>query len=226
MKNFLFLLLFISVSLQGIAQTTPVDAQQNINSLSRGGITRTFNNTYKGVKGTVFIYPKWSEGIIYSWKKAYNYTEIQYDGYNDEVLFRHKNQEIIAEKSVVDSFEIKLEESTRYFTRVNSSEDNKSMFMEVLYNGPNKLLAQRKKKLLKANLSSNYGTTREYDEFTDETNYFLMKGNAIIKMKSGKKFFLRNFPEKKDLESYIKSKKIDFKDEEDLKKLFAFIHSN
>lgn len=60
--------------------------------------------------------------------------------------------------------------------------------------------------------------------FTDDQTYYIQKGDVLVHVASRKKKFLEQFPEiSKELGKYIKSEKINLKQERDVIKVFSYL---
>jgi hypothetical protein len=218
------ILILISACFSVEAQTSAA-VQNNIKSVSKGTFY-LMNDAQAEVKGSIFFNTEWCEGLIYSGTNTFSYEKIKYDAFNGVLLFVFKDLELVAELDAVDSFEISFAGQPRYFGKFRTPEDpEKFRFMEILYNGNIKLLAVRKKRLIKAEpKQSHYQENIAYDELKDATDFYLLKGKLPMKFKPSKNFFKENFPEKVGLDEFIKVSKIGFKEESDLVELFEYLN--
>ena len=111
------------------------------------------------------------------------------------------------------------------FVPVKLGEDEETIFAEVLYNKGSIVYKVYGKEWLKANYEGGYSADRRYDQFVDKYDLYFMKkgGNMLYKAKKSKKQVIAAFPDhEKEISSYIKSNKLDLKEDSSLVKLLVY----
>ena len=114
------------------------------------------------------------------------------------------------------------------FAPVKLKEDSEIIFAQVLYNKGSLVYKVFQKDFVKANYEGGYSADRKYDEFVDKYDLFFMKEGELIlyKAKKSKKQMLSAFPGKeKEISSFIKSNKLDLKEEDALVSLLEYYDS-
>jgi hypothetical protein len=236
MKPYILILLAL-ISFTSAAQKTPdptgYEAKENLRELGSvysTGTVKTFDNRYEGVKGTPYVFEEFRQGEVFLKNKnkvvieALNYNcfenEITYmDPSTDEVRLLNKFQ--------VDLFTIQDGDKVLRFVPLQL-EDAETIFVEVLYNKGSIAYKVYKKEWVKANYEGGYSADRKYDEFVDKYDlYFSKKGdNTLYQAKKSKKQVMAAFPDQKsNISSFIKSNKLNLKEDESLVKLLKYYDS-
>lgn len=175
---------------------------------------QTFDQGYEGVKGTPYISGEWMKGAaLLSDSEEPQVALLNYDCVNDELLVRMEDGlPASLPKSHVHSFLLYDEQETpryRHFV-VATPGSGDPLFCEVLHSGRTIFLVHPKKIFRKADYQRAYSPGRKFDEYLDESIYFLKtEDGRWTKLKPGKKQVLALFPEKRDLlEKFAAEKKL------------------
>lgn len=237
MKSYI-LILFALISTHCLAQTIPdptgYEAKVNLQELgsaSSTGHVQTFDNRYEGTKGTPFISETWHPGEIFLKSKSKVLVkEMNYNCYDNELVYLDPATKTVRliNRFTVDLFYILNGSDTLLFAPIEPENDGEFLFAQVLYQGGSMVYKRYQKEFVRANYEGGYSADRKYDEFADKSSLYFSKANEknIYKAKKSKKQILEAFPDTKDeISSYIKSEKLDLKDEEDVVKLLKYYDS-
>jgi hypothetical protein len=128
----------------------------------------------------------------------------------------------------VDLFTIRDGDRVLTFVPVRLEDDAETIFAEVLYNTGSIVYKVYRKEWLKANYEGGYSADRRYDQFVDKYDlYYMKKGeNVLYKARKSKKQVIAAFPDhEKEISAYIKSNKLDLKEDSSLVSLLAYYDS-
>lgn len=228
----------IALSVTTLAQTVnqPEDyeAKENLRELGSTngtGTVRTFDNRYEGVKGTPYALKEWDSGEIFlSSKQKVAVEKLNYNCFDNEiaVMDPETGEVKVINRYKVDLFQINQAGGQISFVPLRLKADEEKVFVQVLYDQGSKVYKVYKKEFLLANYEGGYSADRKYDEFVDKADILIMKNgeNTIYRVKKSKKHVIALFPEKeKEISSYIKGNKLDFKDPEALVELMIYYDS-
>ncbi|MBC6611240.1 hypothetical protein H8B15_09915 [Hymenobacter sp. BT507] len=181
--------------------------QDAINAYSEHNNYYTFDNRYKGLKGSPFILPKWSKGDIeMSDSKIIKSIPVRIDAYNKAVLVKKGNGDSIAldDRRIksVTLYDEQLKNGdyvvvNRVFKQIPAASELEmgSVYFEELFNSNGiALLKNNKKVLKKASGGSAYNSGNLYDEIIDKEEYFIYRNNKIMPVKLSEKSFEKAMP--------------------------------
>ena len=232
------LILIITITITGSAQDISApegyEARENLQELSSldGSRTiRTFDNRYQGVKGSPYVFDEFRQGEVFlKTKSKVAIQEMNYNCFENELVYKDPatNATMLMNKFQVDFFTIHVGEEVLTFMPVKLEEDAEPIFAEVLYNQGSMVYKVNRKDWIKANYEDVYSANRKYDEFVDKYDlFFLKKGdNVLYQAKKSKKQMIAAFPDhEKEISSFIKSNKLNLKDDESLVSLLRYYDS-
>ncbi len=232
------LILFTLITSYCAAQTIPdpegYEAKENLRelgSVTGTGSVQTFDNRYEGTKGTPYIFENWFPGEVFlKSKKRIIIEEMNYNCYDNEVSYLDPGSKavMLINRYTVDLFYILNGNDSLLFVPIEPDNEGEFLFAQVLYNDGSMVYKRYQKEFVKANYEGGYSADRKYDEFADKSSLYFMKKDdgKVYKVKKSRKQILDAFPVTKDeISSYIKAKKIDLKDEEDVIKLLKYYDS-
>lgn len=215
-----------------------LDAQTNLNSIGShdpNGVVRHFDTRYRGITGSPFLSNQWNTGTItLNNGKIFTNVPLKIDLYSQEVLAkRPAGDSIIIQANAIQQVQLTEANTGKKYTFKkisfirNENPGVKDTYADIIYEGKYSFIAERKKKLIKANYKGAYSTGQPYDEFVDETTYYIQKPDkSLEKVKLNRKAIADVFSSHQDkLKSFIASENIDFKNEQDVMKLFAYYNS-
>ena len=210
------------------------EAKENLRELGSTdgtGTVRTFDNRYEGVRGTPYAFEEWYPGEIFlSSKQKVSINMLNYNCFDNEIAYKDPDTKEIRlmNRYVVDLFQIRVEGEPRTFVPLKLKEDEEAVFVQVLYDQGSRIFKLYKKEFLKANYEGGYSADRKYDEFVDKYDLLIIKegDNTIFKLKNSKKYIISMFPDReKEITSYIKANKPDFKEAAAIIDLMAYYDS-
>lgn len=170
-----------------------------------------FNDTF--LKGTVRL----ADG------KHYENVYLQYDEVQDQVLFKNNIKDEIPSvfEVPVSAFSMDLADGTTASFQSLTGDNLKPGFYQVLQTGTTSLFKRMKKNIVE---NASYNTANKEKRITSSTSYLIKKADGkYISLKGDKKAFLSALSGRsKEIEAFISSEKIDFKNDEDLRRLIAY----
>ena len=234
MKPYIIILLALITSYCAAQTVSPpegYEARENLRELGSTdgtGSVKTFDNRYEGVKGSPYVLKDFSPGEVFlKTKNKVAVKELNYNCFENEIVYMDPATKVIRliNKFQVDLFTIQVENKTLTFVPIRLEADAAIIFVEVLYNKSSTVYKVYEKDWVKANYEGGYSADRKYDEFVDKYDlYFLKHGeNALYKSKKSKKHVIAAFPEhEKEISSFIKSNKLNLKEDQSLIRLLEY----
>ena len=221
----------ITCSAQNISVPQGYEAKENLRelgSMDGTGNVRTFDNRYEGVKGTPYVFEEFHPGEVYlKTKNKVAVQDLNYNCFENELVYLDPATKVsrVMNRFQVDLFTIRDGDRVLTFVPVKLGDDEQTIFAEVLYNKGSIVYKVYGKEWLKANYEGGYSADRRYDQFVDKYDLYFMKkgGNMLYKAKKSKKQVIAAFPDhEKEISSYIKSNKLDLKEDSSLVKLLVY----
>lgn len=210
-------------------QPTGYDAQANLRDLLLGksDFVQTFTTGYEGVRGTPNIFEDFMSGNIYfSNKTSISNISINYDCYNDHVMYSDQDKIYILNSQNIEYFTItgNEPETSFLFKQVFLPSEKKIVFLHIIYNKKSILFKRYLKEFIEADYTGPYNANRRYDEYTDKEKYYIkLPDKEILQIKSSGKSLKEIFGDQYALiRDFIKKEKIDLKDENDLIQLVSY----
>ncbi|OAQ38654.1 hypothetical protein A5893_14710 [Pedobacter psychrophilus] len=220
MKKFSITLLFISF----IALNLKAQYVKDING--KPVMSKDFTN----FTGTPYLYDNWTNGSITTEDgKIYTNRALKYDLFEDVLYFKSAKGESMT-----------FLESLRSFELDNSELDNKEVYKngfppidnlttlsyyKLIYDGTIASLLMKNKKYISESKPYNSSTTEK--KFVDIITYYIFRNGKMEKFKPSKKEILTLFSDKSEqINEFIKSSNIDYKNDEDLAKVFDFYYTS
>ena len=235
MKNRLIALLICLT----IASSSLYSQANNISTTSKWGQQiflsdvngRAFENKYSDVSGSAYLYPNFKFAIIVLKDgRTYNNVQARLNLVEHEVNFIASNGEQgYIGKGMVTS--ILFNDTTKdgvnanFFQTGFSPIDNQSAihFYQVLVNGKISLLKSINKNI-EERLNELSGEKSK--EFAQRENLYVLSEGSLKRVKKDSDFFLSTMANQKEaINQYIRTNKLNFKNEEQLKKLVEFYNS-
>jgi hypothetical protein len=179
---------------------------------------------YKNVKGTPMLFEEFHTGNFYfNNKTCLKGKLINYNCFTDEVLFSDEKNTYTTNSQDIGYFTINgnKEDTILLFKQVFLLSEKKRIFMQVLYQQESVLFKRYCKKFLEADYDKPYGQNRQFDEYNDYYEYYIMPdGQEPVILRQRKSSIAEIFNDKSDLmEDYFKKEKINLKNEGDLIRL-------
>lgn len=233
--------LFFSLT-AALAQDTNVLTAVATNSMARvngtpaGTMTTmaAYDLRYEGTKGSKYFIDEWLTGELVFLKentKAPKSVPLKYDSQSKELLFK---------RSVGDSIVVNPAQIKGFI--INDAKNNVSFpfakfeglkteggtvpvaYLLVLYKNKTSLLKYVSKMMQKANYSAVSNVDRRYDEYMDNSEYFIQKPDgSLSRAKLKKSSVVKALGDKEEqVEAYIKKENISFKNEYDLARVVDY----
>jgi hypothetical protein len=210
------------------AQSNAADNYFNLQSLSSGtSMFRSFDNRYKGMKGTPMLLENYVPGrIVMSSGMKVKHDKVNFDSYNNELMVIQNGIESVVSMALVSHFILEPNSNDTVFFEKAQDLDRKTRFFQRLYAGKNLSFVKKHfKELIEPNNTGAYSAGRAYAELVPEQTYFLKIGKELKPFKN-KKTFLQQLPADRDsAEQFIKTQKVDFKNEQSVMRLVEFLDS-
>ena len=219
---------------QNVSEPQDYEAKENLRELGSTdgtGNIKTFDNRYEGVRGTPYIFEVFLPGEVFLKSKSkVAVKELNYNCFENEIAYNDpvKKTTMLMNPYQVEMFVLINGDERLTFAPVKLKEDSEIIFAQVLYNKGSLVYKVFQKDFVKANYEGGYSADRKYDEFVDKYDLFFMKEGELIlyKAKKSKKQMLSAFPGKeKEISSFIKSNKLDLKEEDALVSLLEYYDS-
>ena len=232
-RKFRFILIIILNPALLFAQQLPdgYDAISNLQQqvLMNKKLESTISG-YENVKGTPLLFEKFHTGNFYfNNKTCMTGKMVNYNCYTDDVLFFDGKNTYTVNSQDIDYFTItgNKEDIILLFKQVFLLSEKRRIFMQILYQQESILFKRYRKEFLKADLDQPYGQNRQFDEYNDYYEYYIMQnGQEPVLLRQRKSSVAEIFNDKSDLmEDYIKKEKIDLKNEGDLIKLVEYYNN-
>jgi hypothetical protein len=184
---------------------------------------------YTDIDGSPYLYDNWLPGTVkLSNGQTYKDVMLKYDLLKDEVLFKGKDDEMLAFVQPVTEFTIAKTEIgnvilhfKKGFTGLTDYTAN--AYFEVLADGGTQLLKKLTKTITE---SQQFNSATKTRNFADKITYYIVKSSKITWVKNDKKAILAALANKQpQLEAYLKTNKVDFKNDDDLGRLVTYYNS-
>ncbi len=207
-----------------------------VNGTPAGTMTTmaAYDLRYEGTKGSKYFIDEWLSGELIFVKentKAPKSVPLKYDSQNKELLFK---------RSVGDSIVVNPAQITGFI--INDTKNNVSFpfakfeglkteggtvpvaYLMVLYKNKTSLLKYVSKMMQKANYSAVSNVDRRYDEYLDNSEYFIQKPDgSLSRTKLKKNSVVKALSDKEDqIETFIKKENISFRNEYDLARVVDY----
>jgi hypothetical protein len=208
------------------AQSNTPDSFNNFQSLSTGtSMFRTFDNRYKGMKGTPMLLENYVPAriIMVSGMKV-KHDKVNFDSYNNDLMVIQNGIESIVSMPLVSHFILEPTPTDTLFFEKIQDVDGKTKFFQRLYAGKNLSFVKKHfKELIEPNNTGAYSAGRQYAELVPDQTYFLKIGKELRSFKN-KKTFLQQLPGNQEgADEFIKTQKVDFKNEQSVMRLVEFL---
>lgn len=202
---------------------TGPEALQNLQDLdistSVTGSFREYDNRYKGSKGSPYFWDNWVTASIQINNITYEDVKAKFNVYENKFLYLNaKGEKFVLSPNRLTSFTLKdsLGLNTVYFGRYPSIEKvepslTNRLFVPLYSGKKSTFILAPQKHVVKADYKAAYSPGREYDEFVDNSLYFIVLGDdKPQRVKLNKRNLFKALPDKhKQVEAYIASERID-----------------
>ncbi len=158
---------------------------------------------YTHVEGSPYLFTDWTQGVV-KLKNGTTYKDIplKYDQVAEELLFSHNGQALTFVDPVV---EFRFKDGPLFRSGYGTG------FYEILSDGGTKLIRRRFKQISE---SKEYNSASVTKKFLELESLYIVKGGELIKIRKDKKSVLAALGDKAEqLESHIRSEKLNLKNE-------------
>lgn len=206
-----------------------VSAQAGAALLSKGADGNpVFEKSYIDVQGSPYLQEDWAIGnVTLKNGKSYTGVGLKYDQVKDELLFRNEKNEMNTFAQPVKSFTITSRKNNSQllfrngFAPVKAATENS--WYQVLADGKVQLLFRNVKKVRKDKAYNSATTVLTIEEYP---TWFIAKDGVPVSIKKNEKAVLEAIGgDRTALEAYIRSNKLNVKNDEDLVKLIVYYNS-
>ena len=175
------------------------------------------------LKGSPYLFEGWAKGsVVLEDGKSYNDLGLMYDVLADRVIFKSDIGKMQAFTVRVKEFTIDTDKGQHTFRSGFPAIDGGSdrSYYQVLAEGNTKLLKRTTKQITEA---IEPGAITMSKKLQDNIKYYVLIDNKIVRVKKDKKAILALLKNKSaELENYISSNKLNFKNEDDIVKLVNY----
>jgi len=203
--------------------TIKLNAQyiQNLADLQGKPLTES---KYSDITGTVFLFDDWLKGSVEQGAKiSYKDVDLKYNTYSDELFFKNpKDGAMLSFVLPATAFSLTVNGKIDIYRNGFPEIDNftTKSYYQVIFDGGIKLLFKSYKTLSQI---KPYNSTITEKKFVDNFAYYVFKDNLMTKFKPSKNAFLEILSSKSsEIDAFIKKEKINFKDNQDLAKVFVY----
>jgi NADH:ubiquinone oxidoreductase subunit len=177
----------------------------NLSTQTNAPIIPLFDLRYEGIKGSRFFNEEYSTGEIWMTNNRHYTTEMEYkfDEHENgvQVKFKSTGKEITLFNNEVEIFKLKMngKEVTYFKAEVPGESDANKLFQVIFLGDKYKLIKLPSKKLVRHDEKGNsYVNTRKYDEFEDNSRYFIKTNDKDFReIKFKKSAFMKTIADKK-----------------------------
>lgn len=182
-----------------------------------------FEKRYTDIKGTPYLFEDWVEGSVkLKSGKAFDGVKLKYDQVADELMFLDQaGKEMLFVEPVV---EFTMDKKTFRIGYPATDGASPESYYEVLVEGKTELLKRTSKKVIE---EAAYNAATKVKTIRSNESYYVTASNlSLTKVKKDKKSLLAALPDKSaELEAYVKSNRLDLRQEQDMAKLIAYYNS-
>lgn len=218
---------FILLFLTSLCTYTVASAQTGFQSYANN--INFQSKDFGDIKGSAFSTPDWAKGTVHlDNNTTYTDLEMKYSDYEDKVFVK-KGADVMEFDKRVKDFTLSVVKNDlpildHYRNGYkNIPGYNADAYFQVLADGKVQLL---KKTVKKIRTENEYGSMTTNKSFSSNTHYFLVKDQNATTFKKDKKTVLETLSDKQaQIDTYLKTNKIDFKNDDDLVKLLTYYNS-
>ena len=231
--NNIFLLFFILIFLF-VGNAKRLNAQLlGSGSLPKNNTIQTFDNRFKGIKGSPYLYDHWLKGtLVTTAGDIYQDIELKYQMVEEEILIKNlKGQLVRLTKEQVSEFYIHDDAVTyafMVFPIPNSKNQQKLMYCQIVTDGAVQILIRRRKYYVPANRDNFSYNDQTYDEykFKKDVVYLRKKEDKMpIKYTRSRKALFQFLGSHEDeLKDFIKANQLILADISDLMELINYFN--
>jgi len=208
----IYITLFVKSGLHGIGSDKseylklsmlPQDTLKENQVLFNG---RMWRNQYFKVMGDQFLFSnEFLPGSLTISGITFNYIDIRYDIYNDEIIIPTNHGSLIqVNKEMVDSFNIIFQNESYHFTKIqDDSLKGLKGYINILYNGKTPFFVKYKKEIQLLAVDG------KFDMFYQKHRIYIVKDSLGYQVNSKRELFKHMDEYKIQVRSYIKKNRLN-----------------
>lgn len=178
-------------------------------------------NSSGDIEGSPYLTDTWADGWVVVDKGTYNNLKLKYDLKDDVLIFAGKDNTPMSFAETVKEFNIDGRSFASGFPPAGPL--LKNAFYEVLADGNVKLLKHYAKRVQE---TKTYGAAAVNREYSLTETYFILKDGKMIPVKPDKRSLLEALNDKTaQLDAYLKTNKVNFKNDAALGKLVDYYNT-
>ncbi len=215
-------LFFIFLAFQVNAQFFLID---QIDPSRTGAFFRGGNTLEKNVVGSPYVIPAYLPGKVNGFKQT---VPLRYNAYTDEIEYKHdtETEYVLPKKEDMSPISIQDKTYLLYDYVDNANEKINGYLVEKHRNKYVLLLREHIKYKEGKDAIGSYDVERPPSFQKQKEVYYYFNNNKVLTMPTSKKELLAAFPNKKnEINAFLKSNKINFSKEEDLKVLLGLLET-
>jgi len=219
---------FLVSNIRVMAQTIPSTTSQLNLQYDDGRLATEVNHAE--IEGSPYLSDEWINGLVkFGDGRTYKDIPLKYNQANDVLYFQNDKKETLTFVKQVADFIITYssdnEDHVKHFKSgfADISGYTTQNFFEVLVEGTAQLLKKNHKHIVSESGMALGTTTQKY---ADSESYYLVIADKAYTLKRDKKAILAILANKQaELEQFIKTNKLNLKEDRDLAKLIAYYNS-
>ncbi len=196
-----------------------------------GRMGEEVNLTLDDIDGTIYLNEDFTLGALYEDGVAFKRLYLRYDAYNDEVELKESaDSDVVRAMVKHPKYSCSINNDKFVYTDyLNEDGETVSGYLQPLVYGEGYVLYERQIKVFKEGKPAKTSLDNSFPHrFLDKTEYYVSKtGEAPVFMKTRKSDVLSVFTEndQKAIKSYIKDKRPNVNDGDDLLNLFTYANT-
>jgi len=195
---------------------TYAQVYSTVNSASRNAINS--KESLSGLEGEAYLYKDYKKAFVRFANSKTSLYDIKYDQLGDEVVVKDEaGQELTFSETVL---EFKFQDDKRVFRNgfAPIGKNTEKSFYEVLFDGKVKYLTKVGKMIME---TKGYNTAA-VKKIVDDTQYFIVKQDGKPEVVKNNEKSILSALGKPELSAYVKTNKLNLKNNEDVAKLLVY----
>ncbi|MFD2101646.1 hypothetical protein [Flagellimonas iocasae] len=196
-----------------------------------GRLGEEVNLTLEDIDGTIYLNENFTMGTLYDEGVAFKNMYMRYDAYNDEVELKESLDSDVVQAMLKHPVYSCSVNGNDYFYALYTDEDGNSQkgYLTPVVTGEGYNLFVKHKKVFKEGKVARNSLEKSFPHrFLDRTEYYVSRaGESPVFMKTKKSEVLSMFSEEdqKAIKDYIKDKRPNVNDDQDLLNLFMYANT-
>ncbi len=216
MKYFLTIITLFLISSVKSQEFDSISSEGNIISMNDVFSKRLFYSSQNEIKGSSYLFKDWNNNVVvYSNSKTFNLKSINFNIHSNEFSsLKGTDSLFVYDINKIDSLKI----NKRFFKKYNGND-----IYEVIFESKKTILLKKYEAKIIEGMFNPIDGTREKNRFNIIDDYYIMKGEHIVKYKITKKSVLELCNDNQDkVKKYIKKNNLSYKKDIDLKLILKY----